>query len=86
MTRRLCEEFGFDFIGTFVVGMREMVCETETILVSLSVSNELPSTILSALSLTAPIPPPSPVPSDSSRRSSKMPQKKVGGNTVRISR
>ena len=24
LTRRRCEEFGFDFIGTFVVGMREM--------------------------------------------------------------
>lgn len=24
MTRRRCEEFNFDFIGTFVVGMREM--------------------------------------------------------------
>ena len=24
MTRRRCEEAGFDFIGTFVVGMREM--------------------------------------------------------------
>ena len=24
LTRRRCEEFGFDFIGTFVVGLREM--------------------------------------------------------------